>query len=65
MVSMDKSKWDFQMKLGEGAACRPVAVDQVSFRILVEQNIWRTLVRTLFDLGSDVCRSLGFDYQPK
>lgn len=47
MVSMDKNKWDFQMKLGEGAACGAVGVGQVSLRILIVQNIWSTLVKTL------------------
>lgn len=47
MVSKDKSKWDLEMKLGEGAACGAVGVGQVSLRILVEQNIWRTLVKTV------------------
>lgn len=39
MVSMDKNKWDFQMKLGEGAASGAVGVRQVSHRILVDENI--------------------------
>lgn len=62
MVSMDKDKWDFQMNTGEGAACGAVGVGQVPFRILVDLNVWGTLVKTLFDLGSEVCRSLGFAY---
>lgn len=41
---MDKNKWDFQMKLGEGAARGTLGVDQVSLRILVDENIWSTLV---------------------
>lgn len=62
MVSMAKNKWDFQMKLGEGAASGAVGVVQVSLRILVDENIWSTPVKTLFDLGSEVCGSLRFDH---
>lgn len=65
MVIMDKNKWDFQMKLGEGAARGAVGVGQASLMILVDENIWSTLGFFSFDLGSAVCRSLGFDYYAK
>ena len=53
------------MNIDEGAAWGAEGVCQVPFRILVDLNSWGTLVKTLFDLESEVGTGLGFPYISK